>query len=210
LPSDSQVTLPPPAIENSGGLGGERRFGSPNDANSDIVAAASPIDAAGNSIAGGPAAAIDSSSVVAASSPLPVHRENKPTIEELSLHFIGLVVAVPGTSFFSNFEVFVAKRRVAKDQLQFIKLVYEFLPYQRRLSEYNLDDLSPRMIKLRITSDPSCDESLGQLIHTPADPTRPATEYSGPAVLLSSDPKAVLPCYRTTADDFEKAMLRAR
>jgi len=208
LPSDSQVTPPPPPIENSGG---ERRFSSGNDANSDIDAAPSSIDAAGNSIAGGPAAATDSRSVVAASSPLPVHRENKPTIEELPLHFIALVLAVPGTSFFSNFEVFVAKRRVAKDQLQLIKLVYEFLPYQRRLSEYNLNDLSPRIIKLRITSDPSCDESLGQITHTPADPTRPATEYSKTReVLLSSDPNAVLPCYRTTADDFEKAMLRAQ
>ena len=208
LPSDSQVTPPPPPIENSGG---ERRFSSGNDANSDIVAAAPSIDAAGNSVAGGPATATDSRSVVAASSPLPVHRENKPTIEELPLHFIGLILAVPGTSFFSNFEVFVAKRRVAKDQLQLIKLVYEFLPYQRRLSEYNLNDLSPRIIKLRITSDPSCDESLGQITHTPADPTRPATEYSKTReVLLSSDPNAVLPCYRTTADDFEKAMLRAQ
>ncbi len=211
LRSDSQVMPPPRAIENSGGLGGENRFGSHSDANSDIVAHSGSIEAAGNSSASGPATATGSRSVVAASSPPPVHRENKPTIEQLPLDFIGLVLALPGTSFFSDFEVFVAKRLVAKDQLQLIKLVYEFLPYQRRLSEYNLNDLAPRIIKLRVTWDPSCDESLGQMIHTRPDPTRPATEYSRiPAALLSTDQNAVLPCYRTTADDFEKAMLRAR
>jgi hypothetical protein len=145
-----------------------------------------------------------------ADSPTPaVNNENKPTIEELPVGLLGVVFAAPGTSFFSNFEVFVAKRRVGKDQLQLIKLVYEFLPYQRRLSEYDLNHLPPRVIKLRVTPDPSCNESLGQMIEPHTDPTSPATEYPKlPAALRSSDPNAVLPCYRTTADDFQKAMSR--
>jgi len=144
-------------------------------------------------------------------SPTPaVNNENKPTVEELPLGLLGLVFAAPGTSFFSNFEVFVAKRRVGKDQLQLIKLVYEFLPYQRRLSEYDLNNLPPRVIKLRVTPDPNCDESLGQIIQPHTDPTPSATEYPKlPAALRSSDLNAVLPCYRTTADDFQKAMSRA-
>jgi hypothetical protein len=147
---------------------------------------------------------------VVASSPTPaVNNENKPTVEELPLGSIGLVFAAPGTSYFSNFEVFVAKRRVGKDQLQLIKLVYEFLPYQRRLSEYDLSNLPPRVIKLRVTPDPSCDESLRQIIQSHTDRPPSAREYPKlPETLRSSDPNAVLSCYRITADDFQKAMSR--
>jgi hypothetical protein len=140
-----------------------------------------------------------------------VNSENDPIVEELPLGLLGLVFAAPGSSYFSNFEVFVAKRRVGKDQLQLIKLVYEFLPYQRRLSEYDLNNLPPRVIKLKVTPDPSCDEPLGQVIQPHTDSTRPATESPKlPAALRSADLSAVLPCYRTTADDFQKAMSRSR
>lgn len=139
------------------------------------------------------------------------NNEDKSSIEELPLGLLGVVFTPPGTSFFSNFEVFVAKRRVGKDkdQLQLIKLVYEFLPYQRRLSTYDLNNTSLRVIKLRVIPDPSCDESLGQMIQ-PHDTTVPASEYSKlPEALRTADPNAVLPCYRTTAADFQKAMARA-
>jgi hypothetical protein len=133
------------------------------------------------------------------------------TVEELPLGLIGLVFAAPGTSVFSNFEVFVAKRRVAKDQLQLMKLVYEFLPYQRRLSEYNLNNLPPRVIKLRVIPDPSCDESLGQILQSHTDSSLPPTAAPKlPQALHSYDLNAVLPCYRTTADDFQKAMAPSR
>ena len=110
---------------------------------------------------------------------------------------LGVIFAAPGSSFFSNFEVFVAKRRVAKgkdkDQIQLIKLVYEFLPYQRRLSEYNLNNMPARVIKLRVIPDPSCDESLGQMILSQTDPTQTAAEYAKlPAALLASDLTATL------------------
>jgi hypothetical protein len=147
--------------------------------------------------------------VVAISPTQAVNNENKSTVEELPLGSIGLVFAAPGTSYFSNFEVFVANRRVGKDQLQLIKLVYEFLPYQRRLSEYDLNNLPPRVIKLRVTPDPSCDESLGQIIQSHLDRPPSAREYPKlPETLRSSDPNAVLSCYRITADDFQKAMSR--
>jgi len=136
--------------------------------------------------------------------------EGKASIEELPLGFLGLVFAAPGSSYFSNFEVFVAKRRLGKE-LQLIKLVYEFLPYQKRLSEYDLNNMPPRIIKLRVIPDPSCNESLGQIIEPAPDPTRQVTEYPKlPAALSNADMDAVLPCYRTTATDFQKAMLRGK
>jgi len=59
-----------------------------------------------------------------------------PGTEELSVRLIGPALSLPSSSYFANYEVFIAERRLKKDQLQFIKLVYESLPYQRRLSEY--------------------------------------------------------------------------
>jgi hypothetical protein len=145
------------------------------------------------------------------SSPSPdVHNENKPSLEDLPLGLLGVVWVPPGTSYFSNFEVLVAKRRVGKNEMQLIKLVYEFLPYQRRLSEYDLNNQPQRIIKLRVIPDPSCDESLGRMLQANGEPSRPATPYSElPAALRSSDLNAMLPCYRTNADDFRRAMSRA-
>ncbi len=204
----SQVVPPPPSVPSSGSAGGTR-LGSLSDADSGVVPRPTSVAGAGNSGASGPAKLLDPMDPLPAdASATPAgNNENKSTVEELPVGLLGIVFAAPGTSFFSNFEVFIAKRRVGKDQLQLIKLVYEFLPYQRRLSEYNLNNLPPRVIKLRVTPDPSCDESLWQMIQSDTDPTRAATEYAKlPAALRSSDLSAVLPCYRTSAEDFQKAM----
>ena len=208
----SEVVPPPPSVEDAGNSGGGGRLGSlsggGSGGGSQIVPPPPSIEGAGNSGASGPAKTMNPEPAVASSPTPAVNKENKATVEELPLGLIGLVFAAPGTSYFSNFEVFVAKRRVGKDQLQLIKLVYEFLPYQRRLSEYNLSDLPPRVIKLRVTPDPSCDESLGHMIQSYTDPSSAREHPELPAALRSSDLNAVLACYRTTADDFQKAMSR--
>ena len=202
----SEVVPPPPSVEGAGRSGARGRLGSGDG--SPIVSPPSSVEGAGNSGARKILEPMDPLPMDASSDPPAV---NNPTVEELPLGFLGVVFAAPGTSFFSNFEVFVARRRVGKDQLQLIKLVYEFLPYQRRLSEYDLNNLPPRVIKLRVTPDPSCDESLGQVIQSHTDPALPATQYPKlPAALRSADLSAVLPCYRTTADDFQKAMSMSR
>jgi hypothetical protein len=209
----SEVVPPPPSLDGAGNSGAGGRLGSLSGDGSPIVQPPPSVAGAGASGAGGPGKLLEPMDPlpVDASSPAPAgNNEDKSTVEELPLGLLGVVFAAPGTSFFSNFEVFVAKRRVG-NQLQLIKLVYEFLPYQRRLSEYNLNNLPPRVIKLRVTPDPSCNESLGQIIQPHTDPTHPATEYPElPAALRSLDLNAVLPCYRTTAGDFQKAMSRAQ
>jgi hypothetical protein len=205
----SQIVPPPPSVEDTGNSGAGGRLGSLSGEGSPIAPPPPSVERAGNSGASGPAKTMNPQPVVASSPTPAVNNENKPTVEELPLGSIGLVFAAPGTSYFSNFEVFVAKRRVGKDQLQLIKLVYEFLPYQRRLSEYDLNNLPPRVIKLRVTPDPSCNESLGQIIQSHSDQPPSAREYPKlPETLRSSDPNAVLACYRITADDFQKAMSR--
>lgn len=208
----SQIVPPPPAVEsasNSGGRLGSLGGNGPGDV-SQAAPPTSSVSGAGN--AGGSTAGkllqpMDPLTEDAASSTPDANNDSKATFEELPLGLLGVVFVPPGTSYFSNFEVFVAKRRIGKD-LQLIKLVYEFLPYQRRLSEYNLNNLPQRVIKLRVVPDPSCDESLGQMIQTYSDATSKTTDL--PAALRSTDLTAMLPCYRTTASDFEKAMTRGR
>src|ERR1700674_5661201 len=125
----SQIVPPPPSLEGASNSGGGGRLGSMSGGGSQIVPPPPSIEGAGNSGASGPAKTMNPEPAVASSPTPAVNNENKATVEELPLGLIGLVFAAPGTSYFSNFEVFVAKRRVGKDQLQLIKLVYEFLPY---------------------------------------------------------------------------------
>jgi hypothetical protein len=205
----TEAVAPPPAVENADRSSGGGRMGSLSGAESPVAPSPSPSVIAGNPGVSGPG------KVLEPMDPLPVDAsapgaDDKMGTEELPLGLLGVVFAAPGSSYFSNFEVFIAKRKVGKVQLQLIKLVYEFLPYQRRLSEYDLTSLAPRVIKLRVTPDPSCDESLGDIIQTPADQNIPASERKPlPAALLAFDPSEVLHCYRTSADDFRKAITRS-
>ena len=75
----------------------------------------------------------------------------------------------------------------------------------RKDAESDFTNLRQRH-KLRATQDASCNETLGQMIQSHTDPSLPATEYPNlPAELRSADLNAMLPCYRTNADDFQRA-----
>jgi len=125
-------------------------------------------------------------------------------VEELPMRIVGLAFALPSTSFSSSYEVFIAEKELSGHHVQLIKLVYWFLPYQRRLSEYHPD--ASKMYKLRVTRDQACDESL---LHMTVSPTGQVYSSSHlPADSLPVTPERrniVLPCYRTTADDYRKA-----
>ena len=114
------------------------------------------------------------------------------------MRVIGLALKLPSTSYFSNYEVFFAERRVGKAQAELIKLVYVYLPYQRRLTEYGLNDT--KVFKLRVIRDPSCDESLLQMTWPEAE------QAQNKAAGTNGDTGGKLPCYRTTADDYKRAM----
>jgi len=207
----SEVVPPPPSVENAGNSGAGGRLGPLSGGGSQIAPTFPSAEGAGYSGAGRPLEPMDPLTSDDSASAEAGANESKSTVDVLPLGLIGVVFAAPGTSFFSNFEVFVAKRRVANDQMQLIKLVYEFLPYQRRLSEYDLGNLPPRVIKLRVKPDPSCDESLGQMIQSHSDPGTSVTDYPKlPEALRSQNLNALLHCYRITADDFQKAMSGAR
>jgi len=118
-------------------------------------------------------------------------------------------LALPSTSYFSNYEVFIAERRLSKDESRLIKLVYVSLPYQRRLYEYGLNN--SRVYKLRVTRDATCDERLLQMTWPQTEEPQSDSQYSADLPALSAnDRNSKLPCYRTTADDYRRALSRVR
>jgi hypothetical protein len=117
-----------------------------------------------------------------------------------------MALALPNSSYFSNYEVFIAEKRLRKDQAQLIKLVYVSLPYQRRLSEYSVDN--SKVYKLRVSRDKTCDESLLQMTWPENDPHPDARNSADAPGLSANDRNGMLPCYRTTADDYRRAISR--
>jgi hypothetical protein len=133
-------------------------------------------------------------------SPAPTVQDPNLPSQDLPLRLIGLAMSLPNSSYFSNYEVFIAERRISKGKTELIKLVYVFLPYQKRLSQYLLG--SSRIYKLRVTRDESCDESLMQLTWPDAD--------ENPLATKPANRNNLLPCYRMTADDYRRAQSRPR
>lgn len=199
----AQVVPPPPSGEGHG-LGGVGRATPLADAGVEGPPASASANGAGNSQSGGSGISED------ASTPSTAEEDDAgthPGFQDVQLRVISLAWAPPRSSFFSSFEVFIAEKRLRKDKLQLIKLVYVFLPYQQRLSEYTSGDLNVR--KLRVTRDPSCDESLIQMTW-PEGENGKAAQKPGDAPATSSNRNDLLPCYRTTADDYRRAISHNR
>jgi hypothetical protein len=183
------VVPPAPSIQGEGTFG-NGRGGSATGSGSQVVPPAPAVQDTYASATLGRPTAMDLRSTVA-TPPRPLIDDRRP-IQELQLRLVALASATPGSSYFSNYEVFIAERRIGKDESQLIKLVYVSLPYQRRLSQYAVDN--SRVYKLRVTRDLTCDESLLQM-------TWPDTDSHS-----SSERNSMLPCYRTTADDYRRAV----
>ncbi len=130
--------------------------------------------------------------------------------QPIEVRLVALATAYPRTSYFANDEVFVAEQEMAKDETRFIKLVYDFLPYQAPLSSYGLDySLVHRVNAVR---DTSCDESLWQMRswlgqRRQASRATPDWKYALECPIADLDRRqARLRCYRTTSDDFERTV----
>ncbi len=146
-----------------------------------------------------------------AATPAPpkIDSANDPATIELPIRVIGMAVSLPNSSYFSNYEVFIAERRVKKGDPELIKLVYESLPYQPRLADYGLDN--SKVYRLRVTRDPACDETLLQMTWPQTDEKHSGSKYAtGPPALAPNDRNDLLPCYRTTADDYRRAVTQDR
>jgi hypothetical protein len=213
-----QAVPPTPSLQGAGNSAADRRGGalSSGGSNSGLqgVPPAPSVGAGGNSDRGGgrqlamniaPALAPASPAIIDNARPRP-EKPPEPATEVMPLRLIGLAMALPSSSFFSNYEVFIAERRLRKDLTQLIKLVYVSLPYQRRLSEYGVDN--SKVYRLRVSRDRTCDESLLQMTWPETDPHPDAHNSADSPALSANDRTGTLPCYRTTADDYHRALSR--
>ena len=124
--------------------------------------------------------------------------------EPIEVRLIALAKAYPRTSFFANDEVFVAEQEMGKDESRFIKLVYDFLPYQQPLSSYGLDYSLVHVVQAE--RDTSCDETLWQM-RSQRQATAESWKYAAESPVADLDRRqARLRCYRTTSSDYEKAV----
>ena len=104
------------------------------------------------------------------------------------------------------------KQLGSSDESRLVKLVYNFLPYQPRLSEFGFE--YPTVHELTAVRDPSCDETLSQMtVEANAkggrDPQHPRSglKYTVDAPDLGTDRHwSDLPCYVTNADEYGKAV----
>jgi hypothetical protein len=128
--------------------------------------------------------------------------------KELSVDFVGLALALPSSSYFRSQEIFIAQSQLSRYTTRLIKLVYEYLPYQTRLSEYGPN--YPAVDKLRVTRDTSCDETLMQLMSGMNVAGRPQYQRLAQQLLSSNGQTGLLECYRTTAEDYRKAQAHRR
>jgi hypothetical protein len=230
----SQLAPPLPSMQDGGNLGGRRGISSLDDVTSRVAPPPPSIPAlAGGDYGSG--ARVGSLARAAAGGVLPptstegnsnvgsvTVAKNKSTLsvpeasvdrahpiyQDAQLRVIALAWAPPRSTYFSNFEVFLAEKWLNKEQVQFIKLVYVFLPYQRSLSEYGADALKVR--RLRITRDLTCDESLTQIMWPEYENGPTGFRPSGEARASLSPDRDLLPCYLTTADDYRRAVSPSR
>jgi hypothetical protein len=124
--------------------------------------------------------------------------------EPIEVRLIALAHVYPRSSFFANDEVFIAEQEMGKDESRFIKLVYDFLPYQPPLSSYGLNySLVHRVHAVR---DASCDETLWEM-RSQRQATAGSWKYAADSPMADLERRqARLRCYRTTSDDYERAL----
>lgn len=203
----SHVVPPPPSVPTSGGdsSGATARTNAVAPFGAGVVLPPASTEIAFESKPGTPKAAKDAERSPSAAEAN--KNSGSSTIQELPLRVIGLAWAPARSSYFSNFEVFLAERWLNKDRSQFIKLVYVFLPYQERLSEYGFDS---KVRKLRVTRDSTCDERLAEIASSRVENRPPGSPSVDSLASISADGDSMLPCYRTTADDYRRAISRSK
>lgn len=137
------------------------------------------------------------------------YRGAMPRKQAIAVRLIALAVVYPRSSFFANDEVFVAEQELARDESRFVKLVYDFLPYQQPLSSYGLN--YSLVYRFRAVRDASCDENLWEMRwlyqqQKPAAVSKAEWKYSAESPIYDLDRRqARLRCYRATSDDYESA-----
>ncbi|MBZ5614743.1 MAG: hypothetical protein LAO23_12100 [Acidobacteriia bacterium] len=129
-----------------------------------------------------------------------------PKKEAMRLRLVALAWNHPRSSFSTSEEIFIAEKELTKDETTLVKLVYEFLPYEPRLSDEGLDYST--LHEMRAVRDPQCDETLGKIASGQMGDWRQQQsqlKYSPDAPPLNpSRHTRPLPCYVTNAEDYTR------
>jgi hypothetical protein len=145
------------------------------------------------------------SEIPAADGQLRWQRQRK---QEIEVRLIALAEGYPRSSVFATDEVFVAEQELSKEESRFIKLVYDFLPYEPPLSDSGLN--YSLLHKVQAVRDTACDESLWQMRslmerRRRAEQPNSSWKYAEESPIADLDRRqARLRCYRTTSEDYEK------
>jgi hypothetical protein len=133
-----------------------------------------------------------------------LHWPDPPNKAPMRVRVVALALALPRSSFFSSYEVFVAEKEIGREEWSLIKLIFTFLPYQPRLSESGFDYSVVHEISVR--RDPDCDETVAELTARSIPNGREPLIYSRNAPREDLDRRRIpLPCYATNADDYMKS-----
>ncbi len=132
---------------------------------------------------------------------------DQPKKSPLRFRVVAVALADPRSSYFASHEILIAETEIAHEEWSLIKVVYNFLPYQPRLSETGFDySVIYEFAALRITS---CDESLDQITAVQSSTKPPISlryAQGSPLQDLEGRRTKPLPCYETSADDFTKSI----
>jgi|SRR5882757_487203 len=118
--------------------------------------------------------------------------------EHMRIRLVALAIAYPRSGYFSSQEIFVAEQEIEKNETRMVKLVYNFLPYQPRLSEYGMEYTAAH--EIRATRDPGCDERMNEM--GPQGTHRFKYSADAPALDLAGQ-RLLLRCYQTSAEDYD-------
>jgi len=130
-----------------------------------------------------------------------------PRKEPIQVRLIAQELAYPRSSVFATDEVLIAEQELAKSESRFVKLVYDFLPYQSPLSA---SGLSYSLVhRVQATRDTTCDETLWEMkaAEQSDQAIKPHLKYASDSPIADLDRRqARLRCYRVTSEDYEKGV----
>lgn len=127
-----------------------------------------------------------------------------PKKAPIRVRLVALAISLPRSSFFKSYEVFVAETEIGHDEWRLIKLVFNFLPYEPRLSESGFDySVVHEVSALR---DENCDQTISQLTARSLPNRHEPLIYSRNVPREDLDRRRIsLPCYETSAYEYIKA-----
>ena len=129
-----------------------------------------------------------------------------PRKTPLRFRVVALALADPRSSYFSSHEVLIAEREIAHEEWSLIKIVYNFLPYQPRLSETGFD--YSVVYEFSAAREVNCDETINQMTAIQSSDRPPISlRYSQDSPIQDLDGRRTqpLPCYETSADDYTRS-----